>query len=77
MPLRDENHDIMPIPNSLNEFEKGILKILTSEGPKTLEEISILMDMDIMELLGRLSMMELEGKVNIQGSKISSTGYLA
>ncbi|NMA87166.1 MAG: DNA-protecting protein DprA [Tissierellia bacterium] len=55
--------------NNLDELEKAIMKILT-KGPSTLEEISVLVDMDTMNLLGKLSIMELEGKVVVQGSRV-------
>ena len=56
--------------DNLDGLEKLIIEILSAEGSKTLEELSVLINMDQMELLGKLSFMELEGKVIIQGSKV-------
>ena len=64
----DDKH--IAAPNNLDELEKNIIEILSNKGSKTLEELSVLMNMDSMELLGKLSLMELEGKLEIQGSKV-------
>lgn len=64
----DDKH--IAAPNNLDELEKNIIEILSNKGSKTLEELSVLMNIDSMELLGKLSLMELEGKLEIQGSKV-------
>lgn len=71
-PIKDKIDDnYITTPNNLDELEKNIIEILSTKGSKTLEELSVLMNMDAMELLGKLSLMELEGKVVIQGSMVS------
>ncbi len=60
--------------DNLDGLEKSIIEILLAEGSKSFEELSALVNMDKMELLGRLSLMELEGKVIIQGSKVKVPG---
>lgn len=58
--------------NNLDDLEKSILKILLNKGTRTIEELSINLDIDNMELVGKLAIMELEGKVKMQGSKINT-----
>lgn len=58
------------VPDDLDETEKRIIEILLNEGSKTLEELSIHMEIDMMNLLEKLSLMELEDKVIIQGSVV-------
>lgn len=55
-------------PYDLDKLEKIIIKTILSKDSTTLEELSLLMNIDQMKLLGKLSLMELEGKVIIQGS---------
>ena len=55
----------------LDDTEKGIMKILLAEGTKTLEELSVIIGINMMSLVEKLSLMELEDKVIIQGSIVS------
>lgn len=54
----------------LDELEKSIIELLKAEGTKTFEELSILLSIDNMDLVETLSLLELEGKLEIQGSKV-------
>lgn len=54
----------------LDDLEKAIIKILKNKETKTLEELSILLHIDSIKLIEKLSLMELEDKVEIQGSKV-------
>ncbi|WP_097677506.1 DNA-processing protein DprA [Anaerosalibacter sp. Marseille-P3206] len=65
-----ENKDDKQLVN-LDETEKKIIEILLNEGEKTLEELSILTEMDMMQLVEKLSFMELEDKVIIRGSVVN------
>lgn len=56
-------------PDNLDSLEKAIIEIL-NKGPKTSEEISVLLNMDNMELIGKLSIMDLEGKIIMKGSMV-------
>lgn len=68
----EDNNDKLLI--NLDETEKKIIEIL-SHGEKTLEELSILTGINMMSLVEKLSLMELEDKVIIKGSLVG-TGYL-
>lgn len=59
------------ILDKLDDTEKKIMKILLTEGTKTLEELRTLIGIDMMNLVEKLSLMELEDKVIIQGSVVS------
>jgi DNA processing protein len=67
----DFNNNSFNSFNSLDEAETLIIEILTKYESKTLEELSELLNIDKMQLLGKLSLMELEDKVVVQGSKVS------
>lgn len=56
--------------DDLDKLEKSIIKIL-NKGSKTSEELSILLDIDNMELIGKLCLMDLEGKLIMKGSMVS------
>lgn len=63
-----------PVDNNINmkkldKLESSIIEIL-SEDTKNLEELSSLLNIDIMEILEKVSFMELEGKVIIKGSQV-------
>lgn len=66
-PIQDNLDDL----DDLDELEERIIKILKTVNSSTTEKLSTLLSIDQMELLGKLSLMELEGKVVVQGSKIS------
>lgn len=68
----DDNSTPTSTLNNLDELEKVIIEILLTDESKTLEELSILLNIDIMQLVGRLSLMEMEDKVIIQGSRVCS-----
>ncbi len=74
---REASYDISTnnMLDNLDETEKRIIEILLSEGAKTLEELSTAIEMDMMKLSEKLSLMELEDKVNIRGSVVA-VGYL-
>lgn len=59
---------------NLDETEKSIIEIVSREGEITVEELSILAGIDMMRLVEKLSLMELEDKVIIKGSLVR-TGY--
>lgn len=75
-PENQVKNNITPpsLPNNLDSQEKLIMEILLSQGPKTSEELSIMLNVDNMDLIGKLALMELEGKVAIQGSRVT-LGY--
>ncbi len=54
----------------LDPQEKTIMNILSSEGVHTTEELSEKMEIPQMELVSKLSLMDLEGKITIKCSKI-------
>ena len=54
----------------LDPQEKTIMNILSSEGVHTTEELSEKMEIPQMELVSKLSLMDLEGKITMKGSKI-------
>ncbi len=56
------------IQSNLDETEKRIIETLLSKGTMTLEEMSTLIKIDKMKLVEKLSLMELENKVIIQGT---------
>lgn len=60
----NKNYDI------LDELEKEIIQILNNSKCKTAEDLSNILNIDQMDLLGKISIMELEGKVVVQGSRI-------
>lgn len=70
--LSRSNETIKELAN-LDKLEKAIIEILKTKGSKTLEELSFLLCMDNMDLVEKLSLMELEDKVEIQGSKVYVT----
>lgn len=57
--------------DDLDGLEKIIIEILLSQGAKISEELSIMVGINNMELIGELAFMELEGKVIIQGSRVN------
>lgn len=61
---------------NLDKVEREIIEILQRKATKTLEELSILLNIDNMDLIEKLSLMELEGKVEIQGSKVKTNHLL-
>ncbi|MDD4402479.1 MAG: DNA-processing protein DprA [Desulfitobacteriaceae bacterium] len=67
MPMNDN------VLDNLDETEKRIIEILSSEGEKTLEELSTAIEMDMMKLSEKLSLMELEDKVIVRGSVVANT----
>ena len=69
--VKDNNSTSTSSLNHLGELEKVIIEILLTDESKTLEELSILLNMDIMQLVGKLSLMEMEDKVVIKGSIVS------
>lgn len=58
--------------DNLQGLEKEIIGILLDQGSKTSEELSMILNIDNMELLGQLALMELEGKLTIQGSRVEA-----
>ena len=65
--------NISPALNELDNLkgmEKEIIDILLTQSEKTLEELAIILNINSMELIGELALMELEGKVRIQGSRV-------
>lgn len=58
------------ILDNLEGLEKEIIEILLSQGTKTSEELSLMLNIDNMNLIGKLALMELEGKLIIQGSRV-------
>ncbi len=69
--VEDNNSTTTSVLNNLDELEKEIIEILLTDESKTLEELSILLNMDIMQLVGKLSLMEMEDKLVIKGSIVS------
>ncbi|SKC57367.1 DNA-processing protein DprA [Maledivibacter halophilus] len=63
------NHCIL---NELDDMEKRIIEILIAEGEKTLEQLSFFTGINTMNLVEKLSIMELENKVIIQGSVVKA-----
>lgn len=56
--------------DSLDDLEKQIIEVLKTADSKTTEELSIILKIDQMELLSKLSLMDLEGKIVVQGSRV-------
>ena len=56
-------------PTTMDKFEEAIIGVLKKKST-TIEELSGLLNISQMDLLGRVSMMELEGKLIVQGSTI-------
>lgn len=68
---KDTNHPLsINLLDNLDGVEKEIIKIILREGTKTSEELSFMLNIDNMELIGKLALMELEGKIILQGSKV-------
>lgn len=65
-----DNNSISNTLDNLDRLEKVIIEILLTDESKTFEELSILLNIGIMQLVGKLSLMEIEDKVIIQGSKV-------
>ena len=59
----------------LDEIEKNIMDVLEKAGVQTIEELSTKLSIPQMKLLNKLSLMDLEGKLIMQGSKVSSLWY--
>ena len=58
------------ILHNLDETEKRIISTLSIDGSKSIEELCFLINIDKMELVEKLSIMELEDKVIIQGTMV-------
>ena len=54
----------------LDKVETKIIRILLNQGEKTIEELSGLLNKDKMEILEKVSLMELENKIILQGTSI-------
>lgn len=54
---------------NLDILERKIIDILLNEGPQTTEDLSKKLKIGQMELVGKLSLMDLEGKLIVQGSR--------
>ncbi len=56
--------------DDLEGLEKQIIEILLDQVEKTSEELAIMLEIDSMGLIGKLALMELEGKIIMQGSRV-------
>ena len=64
----------IPAANNLENLEgleKKVIEILLDQGSKTSEELSLMLEIDSMKLMRELALMELEGKILLQGSKVN------
>ena len=69
---KDKNDSIVTnLLDNLEGVEKEIYKIILTQGTKTSEELSFILNVDNMELIGILALMELEGKIFLKGSKVN------
>jgi DNA processing protein len=56
------------VSDDMDMIEKSVIETLKAKGQRTVVDLSVLMKIDKMELLEKISLMELEGKIIIHGA---------